>query len=352
MGSATYPNGIVPAATPLTVAAFTHVDQDTLATVTMAHPTPAGPAGAPTYAWTWKERPTGAAATFSNVAIAQPTVTPDAAGGWVAVCSVTVAGQTVQFVHSFSIGIEIAPGLFAQVLVDLDLPTIGAAAPQDLTALGNADYVVGGVTLYCDVSGTVSINLNASGIQIANPAGAGEWGAVTLGVSDDYDVDPGDLVIVQWSWTVASMNAGAKIRLCTSFAQGGAATGAGQSNKIEMLCVNAGDYDCYGRAGTGATIFLNHLAAALPATLQAFILGRDVTCEAGMDLDATMPTPRNTTPQIALAGSLSQAQQVWASGRYSQWAGALHAIAMVWEQPADASLTRIRLLRARPITYV
>lgn len=94
-----------PGVTPLTLAAPTHLDQDALVpVVTMPHPTPAGPSGTATYAWTFLERPTGSAASFSDATAAQPTVASDLAGSYVASCLVTLAGQTARYEHSWTIG--------------------------------------------------------------------------------------------------------------------------------------------------------------------------------------------------------------------------------------------------------
>ena len=164
MASTTFPNNEHPGAIPLTVAAFTHVDQDGCSQFTLPDPTPAGPTGSATYAWTWKERPTGASATFSNAAVAQPTVTPDEAGGWVAVCAVTVDGQTVEFEHSVMVGRNgwVLYGGF------------------DLDAQGSHDYLTTAAKNWAGDNG------EALGTTYSCPGGAP--GVVSLSAADGYRI--------------------------------------------------------------------------------------------------------------------------------------------------------------------
>jgi hypothetical protein len=108
--------------TPLTVALPTAVVQDGRSTVTMADPAPAGPSGTPVYAWTWLQQP--GSATFSSTSVAQPTVTPDASGEWVALCTVTLAGQTAYFVHTVYVGRVVWSGDWTQEST-LDIKSVG-----------------------------------------------------------------------------------------------------------------------------------------------------------------------------------------------------------------------------------
>ena len=215
--------------TPLTVAAFSAVAQAGRTLVTMPDPTPAGPSGTATYLWSWLRQP--GTATFSDTAIAQPTVTADAEGEWVALCAVTLDGQTVEFVHPFRIGqasLSNKGQVLAEVIADIDYKAIGAVSPQDLTASGDADYTIDGITHYCDQVGYDALALGASGIRMYNTAGTGDFAAVTLGLHDDYDIVAGDYVVVQQHWEPTSMSSGS-IRCSVQEAQGGAASGAAAS---------------------------------------------------------------------------------------------------------------------------
>ena len=137
--------------TPLTVALPTAVVQYGRSTVTMADPAPAGPSGTPVYAWTWLQQP--GSATFSSTSVAQPTLTPDAAGEWVALCTVTLAGQTAYFVHTVNVG---------RVIYHLDWT---GESTVDIKTTGDGVYALGGVNY------TMVGSANTTTLDIVNGAG-------------------------------------------------------------------------------------------------------------------------------------------------------------------------------------
>ena len=146
--------------TPLTVALPTAVVQYGRSTVTMADPAPAGPSGTPVYAWTWLQQP--GSATFSSTSVAQPTLTPDAAGEWVALCTVTLAGQTAYFVHTVNVG---------RVLYHLDWT---GESTVDIKAGGVGPYTFGGVTTWSALNPTACASfdvVNGTGLVIVSQAG-------------------------------------------------------------------------------------------------------------------------------------------------------------------------------------
>jgi len=345
------PNIWAPAGTtPLTVAGATAVAQAGRTLVTMPDPTPAGPTGTATYLWSWLRQP--GSATFSDTAIAQPTVTADAEGEWVALCTVTLAGQTVEFIHTFRIGqatLSDKGQVLAEVIVDLDYKAIGAAAPQDLTSLGNSDYTIGGLTHYCDQTGYDALALGASGIRMYNTAGTGDFAAVTLGLHDDYDIVAGDYVVVQQHWEPTSMSSGS-VRCSVQQAEGGSASGAATSLKIDVKRIGAADYDLYKIAGVGGGSKTADLAAALPDDLQLVMAGADHDWHGRADDDASMPAdPGDTVSRAAYQVSSTTATRDIASGLYFPWTS-LHAAAVCHSGVMDVNLAAQRVLRHRPIS--
>lgn len=115
----------------LEVAAPSYTSQQDFALFTLPNPSPTGGSGAYTYAWTWLSRPANAAATFSNAAIAQPTVTPDEPGMWVAQCVVSDGVVSIEYVYSRYVGVQ---GVWT---------TLNLLAPE---ASGNPVGLTGAVT--------------------------------------------------------------------------------------------------------------------------------------------------------------------------------------------------------------
>jgi len=279
-------------------------------------------------------------------------VTVDAEGEWVAECAVTVDGQTVPFVHSFLVGQVTMPDhgqVLAEVIVDLDYKAIGAVSPLDLTASGNADYVIDGITHYCDQSGYDALALGSSGIRMYNTAGTSDFAAVTLGLQDDYDIEAGDYVVVQQHWEPTSMSSGS-LRCSIQDTQGGGASGGANSLKIDMKRIGAADYDLYKIAGVGGGSKAADLAAALPADVQLVMCGADFAwCGRGDD-DATMPdNPGDTTSVAAYKFSSTTATRDISSGLYHPWAN-MHAAAVAHSGVLDVSLAAQRVLRHRPVS--
>jgi len=273
------------------------------------------------------------------------TFTPDAAG--VYTISATTGTQVVA--RRVAIGLEYAPGQWAKVLVNLDLPTLGAAAGQDFLAGGAGDYTVGGVTLYCEDSGYDAFALGASGIRFYRN-GAGADASVTVGVSDDLDWLPGDYIIVQWNWAVTSMTTnGVSIRAAFASAQGAAPTGGANSLKIDVKRVGASDYDVMRFVGAGASVKAADLSATLPPYVQQIIMGRCHEFEGLTDMSATVDSPADVTPRACLFIGQSSAHRDWSSGPYAPWSGALHATTATFGGAIDAYLTNIRIARARPV---
>lgn len=335
-------------AAPLTVAAATVQTQATRITATMAHPTPAGPAGIPIYAWTWLRQP--GAATFSNTTIAQPTLTPDSEGEWVAKCTVTLAGQTAEFIHTVRVGVPVAASGYsalARVLVDLDFKTIGALGTISLRSSGNADYAVGGATIHASKGGAYgepdTCEVNANGLVVAK-AGGTTGMMFTLGLSDDYAVSSGDFFVVQVSIEPISMQN-------TNFAAVGitddeeTANGA-NSMKIIFVQNGAGDYDARRQVGIGTGTLCADLSAALPTNVQLTLMGRGGTFVGQADLDASMPDPTGTTAVASFSYSLGSATKDYSSGQYGCFAGGLHAF---WWLVAlgELRVSRVRALMVR-----
>ena len=227
--------GIGLGATSLTVAGFAATDQADRTVVTMPDPTPAGPSGTATYLWSWLRQP--GSATFSSTTVAQPTVTPDVEGEWVAVCVVTLDGQAVEFLHTFRIGVPLLNGPLAEVVFDLDLPTLGGAAEQDFS--GGGVFTIGGIDFTVTNTGTATTNkLNANGWEFTDDTGSGSVYAVLALAMSEISAAPGDVVffVVEQSWQAANDNTD---RVAFRFAQ--TVSGAGDHNMWAQR-IGAADY--------------------------------------------------------------------------------------------------------------
>jgi plastocyanin len=117
------------------------------------------------------------------------TFTPDRAG--VYTISATTGTQVVT--RRVEIGVQLEAGCWAEVAFDLDLPTIGATSPQDLS--GGGAFTIGGVDVTSTVSGTLTtFAVNGNGVEVTDDTGSGNTQA-TLAISkSEISAAPGDIV--------------------------------------------------------------------------------------------------------------------------------------------------------------
>ena len=268
----------------LSVAAAGSTSQDGRGAVTLGDPTPTGGVSPYTYAWTWTSRPDGASATFSDSAIAQPTVTPDAEGTWVAVCTVTDGDSTtIEYPYSFVVGVD---GIW-EVVYEADLKAIGAASAQDLD-LGDTDYTLDSQTVYCATSradGTLTnFDIGANGI----------------------DVEPGVACTVNLAWDVTAFGSWETsddivVRCRAEIVAGGLST---NNDRIDLgfsttttvpppansfragLLVTGGNWWSGQKIGSGALTAIHQMAAAEPSDLRVELAGERWGWKVGADLSS------------------------------------------------------------------
>ncbi len=295
-------------------------------------------------------KPSGSSASLAAGGSGVYTFTPDEPGVYVVqgTYGTEVVARTVR------IGVEIAPGVWAEVLEDLDLPTIGAGGTISLTASGDADYTVGTATLHCSIdlgSGVApdTFEVNANGLEIAK-SGANTAPRIALGITDDYDVVAGDVVALQIEWEPQSVDANGNY-LRTVITDDQEKAGNANSFKIDYQRTGAADYDAMRHIGVGAATKCADLGASLATTLQTALVGRGVVWVGHMDEDVSTPAPGNTIPRACFGLQQAGASKDYSAGNlYDLYSGTYHGMMFVLLN-GTVYITRIRLLRARPVVY-
>jgi len=135
-------------------------------------------------------RPDGSSASLAASGNGVYTFTPDEPGVYVVqgTYGTTVIARTVR------IGMEYKPGIWAEQIWDLDLPTIGTASPEDYS--GGGVFTIDGVSFTMTiVSGTpTTFALNSTGVKLADDAGSG---LVACAIAHDHssELAGGDIAI-------------------------------------------------------------------------------------------------------------------------------------------------------------
>jgi hypothetical protein len=242
-------------------------------------------------------KPTGSA---SVVVGAGHTVTfvPDSPGVYTLAANV----GTEVVVRVVKIGIEIEGGAWAEVLVDMDLPTIGGLGTVVLDDSGDADYTVGGITLHCSTQTAAdTFECNPNGIEVTKTGSQGKV-RITLGITDDFDVDPEDIVyfIVEADPDTSS-GANDLIRVVTPTGEE-VASGANSLGWIEAHHADgAGDWDIYDQPGSiGVGAKAADLVGATPARLRFVFKVDRCTGTARLDTtDSAVARPSDVTLRTA-----------------------------------------------------
>lgn len=310
--------------------------------------TPSGGSGTYTFAWTWVSRPTGAAATFSNTAIANPSITPDAEGVWSARCVVSDGSLTVTVYTSITVGVETAPGVFARVLFDLDLVAIGTSSTIDLLASGDADYTIGGVRFRCSTDAGVpsTFAVDANGLHVVTAGLYSAWAIAYLVA--DYGVAAGDTVFMQAVFGSSTMGANLSFVQVSVGDDNDAPIASEASVGIGFIKASAdSQMDLQHWYGTGSSSKLSDVGGSSPpAAWAGTVRACNYESSTYYNASSSIQDPKTATEVGAERQSATSSAQAIASGRYlssSMNYGGIKA-----RIDGNYTVKRIRCLLVRP----
>jgi hypothetical protein len=321
-------------------AASTAAAQTELTQFTCPDPTPSGGASPYTYAWSWLKQP--GSNTFSNIAIAQPTVTPDAVGVWTAMCTVTDSlGSTFYYVYSVVVGLFVAEGVYAKVLVSTDYT---AEANQDI--VGGGAFTIGGVSANSSVGTAPDVwaLVNGLGLHFQATDGSGTESARLAYDLAALGVLPGDTVIFELAFEPIVMNDNDD-RVFAALTQSNAGLGTDYSELV-FRRVGASDYAWYARASVAGLFKDGTLDTSLPGNVRVAIVAGDRQSDARCDLVAGgLTTPNAITFRAGLRNTDAQANARTVGSREGQTTANLFASIIAVAQGSDAEyvFTHIRI---------